>query len=175
MKNNLFRLTFIVFYLPFLSFSQQAFTVHVVPSSITAAPAAHSGAFALRDGQWFFIGGRSDGMHIMQASQAFPVQLRNDSVFIVDPTANSYKAVSAKQLPGFLFEALCSANMQFFQNDRYLYMIGGYGSEDSSLTWITFPSLISIDLDCLLGAVHSGSSITGCFRQIIDSNMAVTG
>ncbi len=157
------------------TFSQQVFTVHVVPSTITSVPAIHSGAFAYRGGKWIFIGGRRDGLHIMQAGQAFPTLNRNDSIFVVDPVTDSRKSVSIRQLPAYVWEALGTANMQYIQNGKYLYMIGGYGREDSSFSYITFPSLISIDLDCLLNAVDVGGAINGCIRQIVDSNMAVAG
>ena len=174
MKINLLAVSFSLL-ITFSVFAQEAFTVHVLPSTITAVPATHSGAFASYNGKWIFIGGRIDGMHLMQIGQAFPTYGRNDSIYIVDPLANSYAAVTAKNLSTFAYEALCSSNMEYYQDGQYLYMIGGYGSEDSSTNWITFPSLISVDLDCLLNAVSSSSSIVSCFRQLIDSNMAVTG
>ncbi len=157
------------------AFAQEAFTVHVIPSSITAVPATHSGAFASYNGKWIFIGGRIDGMHLMQIGQAFPTYGRNDSIFLVDPITNTYASVTAKTLPGFTYEALCSSNMEYYQDGQYLYMIGGYGSEDSSTNWITFPSLISVDLNCLVNVISSSSPISSCFRQLIDSNLAVTG
>ncbi len=175
------RLTNIVLLYIFLTglstqlFSQEAFTVHIVPSTITAVPAVHSGAFAIRNGKWIFIGGRIDGLHIMQSNMAFPTSHRNDSIFVVDPVNNSYLSASAAQLPVFLYGALCSSNMQYYQDGQNLYMIGGYGYEDSSSTWITFPSLICVDLDSLVSSVTSSSPITGCFRQLVDSNLAVTG
>lgn len=176
MKKILLSFTFCFCYLfQMSSFSQEPFTVHVVPSAITATPAVHSGAFASWNGKWIFVGGRRDGMHIMQANQAFGKQERNDSVYVVDPLANSYSAASAQQLLPYMFDALCSTNMQFFQDGNFLYMIGGYGFEGGSQSWITFPSLISINLDSLLGAFGGGWPINGSFRQVIDSNMAVTG
>ncbi len=54
-------------------------------------------------------------------------------------------------------------------------MIGGYGKEALQGNWLTFPSLISVDLSCLLANVTSASPISSCFRQIQDSNMAVAG
>ena len=166
---------FIFLLIPYFGFSQQAFTVHVVPSAITAVPGIHSGAFANHSGKWIFIGGRIDGIHTMQANMAFPTSGRNDSIFIVDPDLNLYTAVSATSLPRSIYEALCSSNMEYYQDGSRLYMIGGYGSEDSTATWITFPSLISIDLICLLNKIDSGFPIDGCFRQLIDSNLSVTG
>jgi Secretion system C-terminal sorting domain len=174
MKINFLAVSFCLLNSLFI-FAQEAFTVHVLPSAITSVPATHSGAFASYNGKWIFIGGRIDGLHIMQSGQAFPTFGRNDSIFIVDPAANTYTAVTAKTLPGYTYEALCSSNMEYYQDGQYLYMIGGYGSEDSSTNWITFPTLISVDLNCLLTAVSSSSPISGCFRLLIDSNLAVTG
>ena len=156
-------------------FAQDAFTVHLIPSSLTSVPAVHSGAFAEYNGKWIFMGGRRDGLHIMQANQAFPSTDRNDTIYIVDPLNNSMLSAAASQLPVYLFSAISSANMQFYQEGKFLYLIGGYGYEDSSQAWITFPSLVSVDLDSLENAINAGASISGSFRLLIDSNMAVTG
>lgn len=158
-----------------ICFAQQPFGVHIIPSSMTAAPAIHSGAVGVRNGYWVFVGGRRDGVHTMQANTAFPAYNRNDSVYVVDPSNNSYSAASVRSLPAAMWGALSSANMQSVQKDNYLYMIGGYGWVDSIFNWKTWPSLIAIDLDCLIGAVNGQSSINGCFTQLIDTNMAVSG
>lgn len=167
----------VISFFTFINFAnaQQGFTVHVLPSTITAAPAIHSGAFAEWNNKWIFIGGRIDGLHIMQANQAFPTYGRNDSVYVVDPVANTSVAAYVFQLPSYMAEALTSSNMQSYQNGQYLYMIGGYGKSDSLATHTTFPSLISIDLDCLVNAVQSSSAINSCFRQVVDTNLAVSG
>jgi hypothetical protein len=176
MREKYFRFLLIV--LLFFSASvnsQEVFNVHLTTSSITAVPAVHSGAFAIRNGKWIFLGGRIDGLHTFQSNMSFPTSHRNDSIYLVDPVANTYKAVSATLLPVYTYGALCSANMQFYQDGRYLYMIGGYGSEDSSQSWITFPSLISVDLDSLISKIDSSLPISNCFRQLVDTNLAVAG
>ncbi len=158
-----------------ISKAQENFDIHIQHSTITSAPAIHSGAFAVHNGKWIFLGGRIDGLHIMQANQAFPSYGRNDSVFIVDPVANTSVAASLTQLPFIMFEALGSSNMEYYQNENHLYMVGGYGISDSTGVYATFPSLISIDLNCLISAVVGGSAINSCFRQLQDSNFAVCG
>lgn len=155
--------------------AQQNFDIHIQPSNITSAPAIHSGAFASYNGKWIFLGGRIDGLHIMQANQAFPFYGRNDSVFVVDPIANTTVSASVAQLPFIMYEPIASSNMQSFQNGKYLYMIGGYGKSDSLEVYTTFPSLISIDLDSLIDHVTAGTPINSCFRQVIDTNLAVSG
>ena len=155
-------------------FGQQPFAVYLQPSVLNI-PATHSGAFASRNGKWFFIGGRIDGLHIMQAMQAFPAYGRNDSIYIVDPVLNTHVSLDATLLAPDIYQAVTSSNMQYYQDGSHLYMIGGYGRMASQNTWITFPSLISVDLDCLLSAAASGTSPVSCFRQIIDTSMAVCG
>jgi len=155
--------------------AQQGFGVSVQASSLTAIPAMHSGAVATWDNKWIFVGGRIDGLHIMQSNQAFPAYGRNDSIYVVDPYTNSRVAADVSQLPPSIFEAISSANMQFYQDANYLYMIGGYGKMATQNTWLTFHSLVSVDLSCLLSNINSASPITSCFRQVVDSNMAVAG
>ena len=157
------------------SHAQQGFGLSIQPSSITAIPALHSGAVATWNSKWIFIGGRIDGLHIMQSNQGFPAYGRNDSIYVVDPFTNSRIAADASQLPPSIFEAISSANMEFYQDGNYLYMIGGYGKMAIQNTWLTFHSLVSVDLSCLLSNINSASPITSCFRQIVDSNMAVAG
>ncbi len=155
--------------------AQQNFDIHVQPSTVTNAPAIHSGAFAVHNGKWIFLGGRIDGLHIMQANQAFGTFGRNDSVFVFDPVANTRMAASVTQLPFIMYEALGSSNMESFQDENHLYMIGGYGKSDSTGIYTTFPSLISIDLDSIISKVTAASSIVSCFRQVLDTNLAVSG
>lgn len=172
-KGKLFSLLLLL--IPVLSEAQQVFSVAVQPSVITAVPPVHSGAMAVVNGKWIFMGGRIDGLHIMQSNQAFPSYGRNDSIYIVDPITNTRVAAAATQLPDSIYEALCSANMEFYQNGNYLYLIGGYGKMAVQNTWLTFHSLISVDLNCLMTNMAASLPIGNCFRQVIDSNMAVAG
>lgn len=172
-------LQFVLFCLIVLSPSfteaQHGFGISIQPSTVNAVPPLHSGAVAKWNNKWIFIGGRIDGLHIMQSNQAFPAYGRNDSIYILDPGTNVLMAADASQLPPSVFEAISSANMQFYQDGNYLFMIGGYGKMASQNTWLTFHSLISVDLSCLLSSIASSGPISSCFRQVIDSNMAVAG
>ncbi|HRH66482.1 MAG TPA: T9SS type A sorting domain-containing protein [Bacteroidia bacterium] len=154
--------------------AQQPFALYIQPSALSV-PATHSGAFAEWNGKWIFIGGRIDGLHIMQAMQAFPTYGRNDSIYIVDPLTNTHTSLDATQLLPDIYEAVTSSNMQFYQDGRYLYMIGGYGRMATQNVWKTFPSLVAVDLECLVLASMTGSAPGACFRQITDTNMAVAG
>lgn len=156
------------------SSGQQPFAVNIQPAGIYGPP-IHSGAFAVWDGKWIFIGGRIDGLHIMQAMQAFPAYGKNDSIYVVDPVLNTYTTLDATALLPDVYQAVTSSNMEFYQDGRFLYMIGGYGKMSSQNTWITFPSLVSVDLECLVHAANISAPATNCFRQLVDTNMAVAG
>jgi hypothetical protein len=173
MKKIFFLVAFSIF--SFFSEAQESFTVSVSPSLITAAPALHSGAFAEWNGKWIFIGGRTDGLHNFQAGQGFDAFSRNDSVFVVDPVNNIYASASLSTLPLWMYEAVCSSNMEFYREDSMLYMTGGYGRNDSMATKITFPRLTAINLNELINDVLSNTAVNSSFRQIIDTNFAIAG
>ena len=169
------KIVFILLFIPFLVSAQEQFSISISSSSISSVPAWHSGAFAEWSGKWIFIGGRIDGLHNFQAGQAFDVFSRNDSVFVVDPVADRRWSASLSVLPHSMYEAICSANMEYYQDDSMLYMIGGYGRNDSSSTKITFPTLTAVHLDGLVNAVMTVSPVNSFFRQVIDTNLAIAG
>jgi hypothetical protein len=175
MKQIKMKFTALLFLMIAQVFGQQPFTVHILPSQITAVRPMHSGAVAIHNGKWIFIGGRRDGIHIMQAGMAFDETFRNDSIFIVDPVSNTIATAGMQQLQQQIYSAASSSNMQYYQDGNRLYMIGGYGKDDNTFTWITFPSLIRVDLDSLVADVTNNLPISNCFTQYIDSNLAVTG
>src|ERR1043165_3058408 len=111
--------------------AQQQFSVSINPSTITAVPAIHSCAFAEWDGKWIFIGGRKDGLHNFGGGVAFDVFGRNDSAFVVDPVLNQRWSSPLSVLAENIYEAVCSSNMEYYRRDSMLYMIGGYGKNDS--------------------------------------------
>jgi hypothetical protein len=173
MKKNIFLLFLFLFF--YEAKAQQVFTVSIAPSSITAMPPVHSGAFAEWNGKWIFIGGRIEGLHNFQSGLAFTTGGRNDSVFVVDPITNLRWSAYAGSLPVDLFESICSNNMEFYTDSSTLYMIGGFGRQDSITSWTTFPLLTAVDLNGLSNAVINGTNISSYFRQMVDTNLAVAG
>ena len=77
-------------------YSQQLFSLRLVPSVLTSAPAVHSGAFGAYDQKWFFIGGRKNGLHGFQSPFAFPQNKINDKIYITDPISDQ-SLVKAKR------------------------------------------------------------------------------
>lgn len=158
-----------------ISSGQQLFNLRLQPSSITSAPAVHSGAFGAYDNKWFFIGGRKNGLHGFQPPFAFPTSGVNDMIYVVDPVANQSWSASTATLPDDIREPITSSNMQFYLQDSTLYMAGGYGWKDSLQDFITWPTLTAVNIKGLMDAVISSQPIQPYFRQMTDTNMAICG
>src|SRR5688572_30181585 len=112
-------------------FPQQLFNLRLEPSALTVVPAVHSGAFGKYDHKWFFIGGRTNGLHGFLPPFAFPQNKINTEIYFVDPVADKSWSASTYSLPDSIREAITSSNMEFYLNDSILYMIGGYGWKET--------------------------------------------
>ena len=170
----------LVFVLSFLTsinlFPQDQFTVQIEPLIITGAPNVHSFSWGkTSDGKWIVIGGRIDGLHQRQPFAAFQENDNNKSVYVIDAVANQTWSTSIDVLPTALFEQLQSTNQEFVQRGNTLYSIGGYGYSATQNDHITYDKLTAIDVDGLANAVINSTSIVSFFRQISNSNLAVTG
>lgn len=139
------------------------------------APAIHSGAFTVYNGNWIMLGGRENGLHGFQPPFAFPTSGASTKVYVVNPTTGQQWSSNLNVLPTRLYESLTSSNMQFYRHDSILYIVGGYGWVDSIQNFITFPTLTAVNLNGLTGAVLNNQPITPYFRQIEDSTMAICG
>jgi hypothetical protein len=156
--------------------AQDQFTVEIEPLTITNAPSVHSFAWGqTADGKWVVFGGRVDGLHQRQPFSSFLENDNNKSVYIIDPVANQTWSTSLSVLPAALYEQLQSTNQEFIQRGNTLYTIGGYGYSATQNDHITHNKLTAIDVEGLALAVINGTAITSYFRQISDTNLAVTG
>ncbi|HMQ70319.1 MAG TPA: T9SS type A sorting domain-containing protein [Ignavibacteria bacterium] len=144
--------------------------------NMPGAPAIHSFAFAEADGKWLFIGGRTNGLHGFNPGNAFPKQYSNINIFVVDPnTVQTYSRNIFSNIPYTMADPLRSTNMQYYQDGNKLYMTGGYGFDSTSNGLITFPTLTVVDVNEMIQAIITGSSIAPYIRQITDSRMQVCG
>ena len=157
-------------------FAQDQFTVQIEPLIITDAPNVHSFSWGkTSDGKWIILGGRIDGLHQRQPFAAFQENDNNKSVYVIDPVANQTWSTSIDVLSTVLFEQLQSTNQEFYQRGNTLYIIGGYGYSATQNDHITYDKLTAIDVDGLANAVINNTNIVSFFRQISNSNLAVTG
>ena len=158
------------------SFSQDQFTVEIEPLIIVNAPSVHSFSWAkTTDGKWIVIGGRVDGLHQRQPNVSFLENDNNKSVYVIDPVANKTWSTTINVLQASIFEQLQATNQEFYQKENTLYIIGGYGFSTTENDHVTYDKLTAIDVDELANAVINETTITPYFRQITNTNFAVTG
>lgn len=175
MKTN-----FLVFALGFFLIhsihAQEQFTIAIEAITIDAVPNVHSFSWGkTSDGKWLIFGGRIDGLHPRQPFSSFLESSSNKNVFLIDPVINQTWSTSLSILPQSVYEQLQSTNQEFYQRDNALYIIGGYGYSTTQNDHITYPNLTAIDVDGLANAIINNADISVFFRQISDSNLAVTG
>ena len=176
MKLNLLLTFLLTFTLVSCNTAQEQFTVQIEPFSISEAPGIQSYSFGkTSDGKWLIVGGRIDGLHKRRPFEAFLKKENNTSAFVIDPIANKTWETDLGVLPASIFEQLQSTNQEFQQRGNTLYVIGGYGYSETKGDHITHSNLTAIDVDGLAGAIMDKANIIGFFRQISDSNLAVTG
>jgi hypothetical protein len=142
---------------------------------IPGMPALQSFAWGQHEGQWFLIGGRTDGLHRRQPPVAFLASGNNINAYVVDPVTAQVWSAPLTGLSPSLQEQLQSTNMEFDQRDGTLYCVGGYGYSPTAQDHITYPYLTAVDLPGVMDAIRNGEPIASFFRQVQDDRMAVTG
>ena len=143
--------------------------------TVPGMPGLQSFAWGQHDGQWFLIGGRTDGLHRRQPPFAFLAADNNVVAYVVDPVTRQVWTAPIEALPQAVLEQLQSTNMEFEQRDSTLYCVGGYGYSVTAADHITYPNITAIDLSGAMDAVRNGSAIGPFFRQLTDPRMEVTG
>lgn len=159
------------------AFSQATFDyqLQLNPITVSGLPGLHSFAFAQHNGKWVIIGGRTDGIHARQPFNAFPSSSNNTIIYVVDIATQQVWSSSVTSLATGLKEQLQSTNMNFFQDNETLYIIGGYGFSATANDHITFDKLTAVDVPNLINDVVNGTSIATNFKQIQNTNFAVNG
>lgn len=142
---------------------------------VPGMPALQSFAWGQYNGQWFLIGGRTDGLHRRQPPFAFLATGNNLSAYVLDPVTQQVWSAPISTLPQSMEEQLQSTNMEFEQRDSTLYCAGGYGYSSTALDHITYPNLTAIDLAGVMDAIRNAQPIAPFFRQLTDPRMEVAG
>jgi hypothetical protein len=167
----------LLFYLfPFLISSQTLpFSIHLEPLLMNDISGLQAYAFGQYDGKWLVLGGRLDGLHKRQPFAAFNVEGNNNQIFVIDPILKKKWQASINTLPTTIQEQLSSTNMEFYQDGKFLYIIGGYGFNRSSSAKVTFDYITAIDVPAVINAVISKKITKNHFRQLRDPSFAVSG
>ncbi len=138
-------------------------------------PGLHSFAIGEWDNRWLIICGRTGGLHGFLPPNPFPIIEANNLIRMFDPVSGEQWSANTFSLSDDLRDQLRSTNTQFFQRDKYLYIIGGYGKDTLTDVFITFPTLIAVDLELLSDALINETNINGAFRKFNDTLFCVTG
>lgn len=151
------------------------YSVELTPVSVPGLPGLHSFAFGQHNGKWLVLGGRRDGLHSRQPVNSFPQSQNNTDIYVIDVNTKAYWSAPLNSLPTSIAEQLQSSNMNFFQQEDTLYLIGGYAYSATASDHKTFSSLTTVQVSATIQAVINNSSFTAHFKQITDTAFAVTG
>ena len=169
-------LVLVLFVLPSKMYAQTApFKVYLEPLNIEDLGGLQAYAFGQYNGKWIVFGGRLDGLHRRQPFASFEVAGNNNQIWVIDPITRQKWSASLSSLSISLQEQLSSTNMQFHQEGNTLYIIGGYGYNAQSASRKTFDNLTAIDIPLTINAIIGGTNFVQNFRQISNSQFAVTG
>ncbi|MBL0105424.1 MAG: T9SS type A sorting domain-containing protein [Bacteroidetes bacterium] len=175
MKNKLSVLAALILISISVAAQSAPFTINIEPLNISGLGGLQAYAFGQHNGKWLIAGGRLDGLHRRQPFASFDVAGNNNQLIIVDPISQQQWSAPLTSLSVALQEQLSSTNMEFHQEGSYLYIIGGYGYNAATATRKTFESMVAIDVPAVIDAIIMGNPIDGYFRQITDTEFAVTG
>lgn len=159
----------------YLSAQAPPFNVYLEPLAIDKLGGLQSFAFGQHDGKWLILGGRLDGLHRRQPFATFDLAGHNNQLIVVDPVARQKWSAPLTTLPVPLQEQLSATNMQFHQEGKFLYLVGGYGYSGTAADHITYPRLIAVDVPAVIDAVVNRTPLAAFFRQITEPQFAVTG
>lgn len=151
------------------------FKIAIEPVEIPGLKGIQSYAYGQAGGKWLIIGGRTDGLHMRQPFGAFRPAGKNVVLTVIDPISYQKWESSITTLATDLKDQLSSTNMQFLQNGKFLYLVGGYGHSESSGKFTTYDKLTVVNVSNTIDAVINSKSLQPFFRQIADSAFAVTG
>lgn len=157
-------------------FAQTApFNIAIEPVNISGLGGLQSFSFGQDNGKWLIVGGRLDGLHRRQPFASFDIAGHNNQIIVIDPVSLQKWTAPLTSLPTSIQEQLSSTNMNFHQEDDYLYCTGGYGYSATEGDHTTFANLTAINVPEVINAIISGSSFSSYFRQITDPQFQVTG
>jgi hypothetical protein len=168
--------SFVFIFLIFQSFAQDfKYEIYLKEKKITNLHGLHSFASAQDGNKILLIGGRKDGIHARQPFNAFPKKNNNDSIFVIDIESNQIWKKSLEGLPISIIEQLQSTNMNHYQDEDTLVIVGGYAFSSSKNDHISFPYLTTIHVSVLIQHVIENNEIKNDIKQIENQIFANTG
>ncbi len=135
-------------------------------------PAIHSFSYGTWDGTVFLVGGRKDGIH--EKKSGFSRKENNRFLYMWKPSSGTIDSLELSFIPDSLGDALSAAGTSFVQQDQYLIIVGGYG-ENAQSEFVTYPSLVVLDLSRAADSIAWLDSLRPAARQLIHPRFAVAG
>lgn len=175
MKNFLTAISCLLLNAIAYSQTSQPFSITLEPVIPAEFTGIQSYAWAKDDDKVVLIGGRTDGLHRRQPFAAFGKKYNNTDIVVIDLKKEKVWKKSILDLPPALAEQLQSSNMQFFQQENELLIIGGYGYIETKKNHITHPAIIRIKVKELINAIIKKQDILRFVNKLTDERMAVTG
>jgi hypothetical protein len=143
-----------------MGLSAQNYGTIRVRETAVETPGWHTFSIGHHESDWLILGGRVDGMHGVQPSQAYTAQDRNQVLTVLDPVSGQqWSAPMPTDWPLELQDFLMSASQQFYQSEDNLLIIGGYGFSYATNSKITHPYAAMIDVPATIEAIKNGMAL----------------
>ena len=166
---------------PLHSAADLPFTITVSRAAITLPAGIHSGAYAVHNGRWLFIAGRTNGMHGF-GSDPFPPEKQNTTVYVVDPVREVIYSRDLDDATSGLtqqqIDTLSVTSPEYYQNQNTLYIMGGYGIDTTTGLFGTKPVLTAVDVPKMIAWVLDpghAEPAAAAIRQTTSPWVQVTG
>jgi hypothetical protein len=170
-----FKLAIIFMAISSLSAQETQYEVELVPFEIPQLGGLQSYAFGTYENDWLIIGGRLDGLHRRQPFASFDEAGNNKEIIVANPASQEVWKYPLAALPANLRKQFSSTNIQFYQDEDYLILTGGYAYSPSVGDHITFPYLTILHIPSLIEQVKSGQVDANTILQSEHENFRVAG
>lgn len=157
------------------------FTIEIKMGPFALPTGLQSFVDGVYDGLWVLLAGRTNGLHgFDDFGNNFPPSYQNTTVYVIDPkngVAWSRRLDDTTSgLSQLEIDDLSVTAPQFFQKDKMLYVVGGYGINTLTNQMETKNRLTAIDLKKMIRWVQEGKpSLKKAIQQVSDPILRVTG
>lgn len=168
---------------PIITDQSLPFGVHLELADFELPNGLQSYAFAIFQGKWLFIDGRTNGLHdFSSGDDNFPPSAQNKVVYVVDPIAKTVFSRSLHDPSSGLsqrqIDLLSVTSPQSYYQDDTLYITGGYGVDSATGEFSTKDCLTAINIPGLMHWVMNPSpseTASQHIRQLFHPIFQVTG
>lgn len=155
------------------------FTISLTPiKTKNYLPGLQSFVWATSGNYLLLIGGRTEGFHgLTNDDTTFKVRKANDSIFVINMSDYTYRALALNTKDPDLFQ-FSSSNMEFKQDGDTLYMVGGFGVNDTTSLQsnYTFNRMVAIRVSAMIKLVITkGNPANAIIGRAMSPLLAVTG